>query len=70
LTVGGESALRILLMKFAPLDNRVRVKLMFAGGLRHCFARFDFADDLELELFGELATLQGHGCSPLVRIPP
>jgi hypothetical protein len=70
LPIAQEGALSIMVMKFAPFDNRVGVKLMCAGGLRHTLARFDFAHDLEFERFGELATLQGLGCSLLVRIPP
>ncbi|MCA1591866.1 MAG: hypothetical protein LC754_04265 [Acidobacteria bacterium] len=70
MAVSGEGAFGILLMEFAPLDNRVWMKLMLARGLHHTLARFDFAHDLEFELFGELASLEGHGCSPFARIPP
>jgi hypothetical protein len=58
------------MVELAPLDDRVGVQLMFAGRLSHGLAGLDLADDLELEHFGELAPLEGHGCSRFARIPP
>jgi hypothetical protein len=70
LTIAGEDPLGVLLMKLSPLDDGVGMQLMLAGRLRDCLSGFDFTDDLELELFGELASLESHGYSPLQRIPP
>ena len=51
----------ILLLLLAPLAAETGMHLVLTCGLSQALASFDFADDLEFELFGELSSLAAHG---------
>ena len=71
MTVALKRASGVVRVQFLPLGDQVRMQLMITGGLGDGLACLDFAQDLQLGLFGKDTALEAHSRWSLFRsIPP
>jgi len=65
MTVAREGSLCVLGKLLTPFTNQVWVDLMLAGNGINSLAGIYLCEDVELQLSGELSSVQGHGFSLL-----